>query len=745
MNLKGITTSSAAASPAERQWLGAPPPAGEMPVSVERDLVARTRQANQSGLYPDTLQTGAPPPSGGSLELPGISKLGLQIFSGFYTAPTANIRNLLNNLAGWSFACIEVLALEYSRIQSRAYRLNTTDEQEDKELLTYSHWLPKILRNPNPKLSRSVIYRNKVRWWAATGNVFIYTPRDESGMPVAQWILPAHKMYVIPDKDKFVGGYRYFSPSGVIAFEPWEICHIYDPYPNADNILQQSYYGTGILEKAWKTIRVDNQTHDYLERLFANDAMPPILLKTPRRMEDAEYRQFVSRWEEKYGNPKDRGRWGLLEGGMDVITPNIADARLKFYEMNRQNAEAICAYFGVPLPYIVGDHQNKSTAEIVENKVRASTVESMAVLFDEEMNRHWQNYEIGIAEYHDPITTRDSEYEQKLLDLYMKYGVYTREEIRLREGNTAEPENGELLVPNNIVSIKTAQTAEPKTPIAAPPAKRLKIGRLISQSVPVASDSNGPTPQSDPAGYAVWKSWEDKSQKLSSKLEDAIADEFDDLRETVLKNFNKQIKAYRKSDEPTDNSYDELFDADEFEAALESATSKDLKDAILKVLDAAAQEVGDTDADVATDYGKALDATMDDSIDKITETSETVKSELRDLLKSMKDDPVSDIRDAIKEKFDYYSESRATTIAQTTSTTAVEGAKNRVYQANGFEKRWLCSFLPASRDAHIDAHGQISKNGVFHVGGESMEHPGGGEEPENNINCHCHTQAVKVK
>ena len=93
--------------------------------------------------------------------------------------------------------------------------------------------------------------------------------------------------------------------------------------------------------------------------------------------------------------------------------------------------------------------------------------------------------------------------------------------------------------------------------------------------------------------------------------------------------------------------------------------------------------------------------------------------------------------DDIKTRFPDYSDGRAGTIARTEIHAADGYASNSMVQefAPGMQKRWVCMFNN-SREDHMDANGQtVDVDEQFDVGGESMDYPGGGSIPENNINC----------
>jgi len=67
-----------------------------------------------------------------------------------------------------------------------------------------------------------------------------------------------------------------------------------------------------------------------------------------------------------------------------------------------------------------------------------------------------------------------------------------------------------------------------------------------------------------------------------------------------------------------------------------------------------------------------------------------------------------------------------------------EGALYR-YEKEGVQKKeWLAALDERTRDTHAAANGQIvGINEDFRVGSDSMQAPGLGSDPSENINCRC--------
>lgn len=109
----------------------------------------------------------------------------------------------------------------------------------------------------------------------------------------------------------------------------------------------------------------------------------------------------------------------------------------------------------------------------------------------------------------------------------------------------------------------------------------------------------------------------------------------------------------------------------------------------------------------------------------------------------------SQVAKAIKERFDVAA-TRAKTIAFTEMHKShSKGRLEGIHRGSDAAERlglvstkvWKHNHVGVPRPEHLAADGQeADPKGYFHVGGEKLEAPGLGNEPGNNINCHCSAQ-----
>ena len=99
-------------------------------------------------------------------------------------------------------------------------------------------------------------------------------------------------------------------------------------------------------------------------------------------------------------------------------------------------------------------------------------------------------------------------------------------------------------------------------------------------------------------------------------------------------------------------------------------------------------------------------------------------------------------------EFRHLSKTQAAMIVRTEATNAANSAllesTKRMFPGRSFRKEWLAKIDGRTRNSHRSADGQqVQETGQFFVGGELLQHPGGGKRPENNIFCRCAVTLVR--
>ena len=251
----------------------------------------------------------------------------------------------------------------------------------------------------------------------------------------------------------------------------------------------------------------------------------------------------------------------------------------------------------------------------------------------------------------------------------------------------------------------------------------------------------------------------------------------DEARELVgygaIKTDSKSIKKHYKKDiGDIKRAHLSMYDA--CYKDLESQTKRFFRDKKVAVLSRLGNKMSDANIDyIAGDesieavitaiylkYGvRVLDELKDDGFDyPYTDMRVWLSDTAKDISKKIDDTTYNDIKDSIikagatgaainellNTTLDNAINYRSVAISTSESTRIINGTKNEVYMAPSrvgdgvIEKIWVTMHDNLVRHTHQNADGQVSKNGVFIVGGEELEYPGDIRgSAANTINCRC--------
>jgi phage portal protein BeeE len=139
-------------------------------------------------------------------------------------------------------------------------------------------------------------------------------------------------MEPITDPDSFLLGYVYTSPTGEQV--PLELDDmISEMTPDPEDV----YRGCGPIAPLLPNVQQIRYATEYQRNMFVNGAEPSGIIKAPTKVNDRDWKDFITRWRESHQGWSRAGRVGVLELGWDYV-PNQINNRDLEYGTLRQNA-----------------------------------------------------------------------------------------------------------------------------------------------------------------------------------------------------------------------------------------------------------------------------------------------------------------------------------------------------------------------------------------------------------------------
>lgn len=260
------------------------------------------------------------------------------------------------------YACVENLATSAAEPRFVAF---TGAGKNSKPLET--HAAIDLIEKPNPFMGRYELIALTMIYRAIAGNAYIEKVRSAAGKVVQLWPLRPDRMFVIPDRDRFIGGWEYRIGAEVYRLPPEDVIHWKMRNPLDD------FYGMPPMAVCAGRVDLDNWMRDFVSAFFRNAGVPSGLLNLVRTVKPGERELIQNRWRQDYGGPTGWHNLLVLDGGEAKYTPMglpLGERGLILPEIDQMDEARICMVFQTP-PSIIGTrlgHGSSSYANRVSDQ-----------------------------------------------------------------------------------------------------------------------------------------------------------------------------------------------------------------------------------------------------------------------------------------------------------------------------------------------------------------------------------------
>lgn len=701
--------------------------------------ITRTRERKESPVWPSMLTY-----LGGSdavytpTDYGTLTKAGYQMCAPAYAAVSLIAR---------SAAGVDWVVLKKKR--SGSY-----DEVEE-------HPLVDLLATPNENEDGYRLVESIVSYKLLAGNSYVLMVQGTKDRPPRYlYTLRPDRMKALPgDAKRLIGGYRYTLNGVKTNFSPSEVLHLRDFHPLHD------FYGLSRLEVAAKSIDISNWSEEWNLKSLQNDMRLSGLLKLVGLSEEksAEFRRQLT---EKHAGAGNAGKTLVLENATEAeftpmsMTPKDAD----WSESDKRNLRRICSIFNI-WSGLLGDHENQTYANMSEGR-KALYVEAvlpeldglksafnrwLVPLFGEDLYLDYDRDHIealqedrgakytylGTADFLTINEKRDAcgydevEGGDVIMTSFSRIplGEISRAVYLNPAGEgDGEPEDDESDDEGKRRKVRAIK-AVPKSFWTAPERKerlwKAFEGRVVVRQRKFASLAEKYLDRQ-------WRELKTKIGKLASLGHASARSLFDVDAETAkyAKTFGGwyEDNFVRAGNAGMRAAKGELFDDGEWKADDQKPKPTSW------VFDATEEEIEALHDMIFNSGTKVNEATLkvvEAAIKRANAENMTVEEFAQDIWREVAD-------------FDPW---RARLWARTESARVDNFGQVEGYKQTEFIERkgWMCSFVPDSRQEHIDADGrEVPLDEPFVVGGDLLMFPGDASQTDagNVANCLCTTYPV---
>jgi hypothetical protein len=368
---------------------------------------------------------------------------------------------------------------------------------------------------------------------------------------------------------------------------------------------------------------------------------------------------------------------------------------------------------------------------------RQNTIDPEAIYIAEELTRHFRRYEDDVLVEPEQYVYNDLDAQLKEEEFQLRWGIKTINDARAERGMETIAGGDVPLIAQGFLPLNAAINAQPQQ---APQQTARNIPSLPPAVPVVRRDVPYNTNE---ARAEFWRNYDGLTTENQIKLEDVTGSAIDELKKKIadkVKSGQTQIGGIQLDEKTTG----------EIQTAVNNAV-RDIAQTVATQLEGNAVPLDG-------DYGKALQSLARESADKITESIDTIKSDVASVIQANAQKDKTELLNILTNRFDtIYSQSRLRTIANTVSANVTAGSQLATYKRLGYTYIWLTEQDNRVRPSHqimegkeVDADGFFSvpvvKKGITDegavgeiiVGYEKTERPlGGGLSASGAVNCRC--------
>jgi len=264
---------------------------------------------------------------------------------------------------GTLFAIVERITTAYSQVEWKLYRSAASGRDEDRVEVT-SHAALDLWNQPNrfmtgPQWREATQQHEELtgeQWW-------IPARHERSSIPLELWFARPDRMTPVPDREEFLSGYVYSSPTGEqVPLGVDDVIMLRRPNP------LDPYRGWGPVQTILADLDATRASAEWNANFFRNSARPGGIIEADRRLDDTEFDEFNARWTEQHKGVGNAHRVAILESGMKWVDRAFSMNDMQFVELREASREIIREAFGFPKPMLgTVDDANRANMEAAED------------------------------------------------------------------------------------------------------------------------------------------------------------------------------------------------------------------------------------------------------------------------------------------------------------------------------------------------------------------------------------------
>jgi len=697
------------------------------------------------------------------------------------------------------YFCTNLVATTLAQLPKKLYQKKGEDVEEIKE-----HPIVDILKKPNRTMGVAEFYQDIYGYYILDNNLYIYTQYSKVGFPYGFSTFQPSKMWVLPDEQRGVAGYKHEYRSGHFVeykIKEWSlqgdpVIQPREPYDGAKIMHIKGfnptnpYYGLSRVTPNTRRINTDLQAWKLEESILKNRGMTPLAIKSKQgHPNESEAKRQAAIYQKVFQGYANAGKLAYLYGDADLIELGKYIKEMNFEKLTDKTREHIVNAWEVPQALAgILKHSTLANMDAMSKNFWYYTGIPILGMVDGALNNNFlkrsfpKEHEAGYfieTDLSGVEILQEDELRKADIDCkYVSSGVKTPNEVRATLGLERHPDGDSLRgtgeSPIDLERIEMMLDPVLREKIQAG-IKDVKEGRVydldilddnghkdtatitetITKIAETIKTDRGIKAKTEPVAVKlepspVWDAHEKRLQEHEEDFSKTVAKFFEGQRDRVLAKIkDNDLIGNSKSVKAIEDWIDSTYEIEKMIEEVLPGLQEMMRTSGQEALDALGLEL--TFDMEAVSVQQFLATKYNTMFPEVTDYTLLV---LRDIMEDAEINSltIAEIQNAIRDQFGQWIEgtstsmSRALRIARTESNSVVSGAKQYAWESSDVVKKkvWTTARDKNVRDTHIEAEGQEVELGKpFTVGGEIMMHPGDpAASPSETVNCRCDMVAV---
>ena len=402
------------------------------------------------------------------------------------------------------FACVRVISEDTASIPIKVYSKKSEMERDTIS----GHPVSKLFqKTPNPEMTPFTFKETMTAHVLLYGNAYAEIERDNSGTPIALWILLPERIQVKIADGRVV--YEYQTGSKTIVLESGNVFHL-------KGLGHDGILGYSPIAYARETIGISAAMERSGAKFFSNSCRLSGILSHPAKLSEDASKRLREGWRSMFSGNENVGGTAILEEGMKWEQLSVPHSDAQWLEARQYALQDVARIYRVP-PHLIGDLSRSSFSNIESQQIAYMQQTLMPWLrrWEQEINRKLiaTNDNSVYAEFLAEEVLRGNTSER--YDAYKsarETGWMSVNEIRKRE-NLNAVEGGDIYIqPLNFTGVNETEQEEVKTQDSRGDAwLEDSIGRAVAI---IRNASNRKAKKLNDREWADWLEVDDKQLTL---------------------------------------------------------------------------------------------------------------------------------------------------------------------------------------------------------------------------------------